>query len=136
MHLTIDWVAAAILLGMSSLFLMLKKRASGKQRLPSFAFSQIRPFSKQTNWRQRLAQVPFWLNGAALAFFAAAFINPALLVPKRAGQQVVTGPALKGSAIYLALDRSGSMGEQVEGNQTKLALLKKNHVAIHFAPRV
>lgn len=95
---------------------------------PSLAFSKALDL-RQVTWRVRLSSFPGKLHLFAFIFFSLAFIDPHVLTPRAGRGQNNVFPLssipTEGLAIYLALDRSGSMAEPVEGGISKIDLLKR-----------
>lgn len=97
---------------------------------PYIGFSNVRELVGGTGWAP-WSNFPKWLYWTALASFSLAFIDPHFFVAKKGGSQTIQTPT-EGIAIYLVLDQSGSMAEQVavetdEGlvMLSKIDLLKK-----------
>jgi Ca-activated chloride channel family protein len=97
---------------------------------PRLYYSSLDDFSLE-NLRVKLAALPNILRVAALAFFVIAFIDPHYYA-KREKQDHGLTPERKapteGIAIYLVLDQSGSMSQEVminRKNQVKIDLLKQ-----------
>lgn len=129
MNLVIDNFAVVILLGFLILIAFLKKFVKKKPASPALAFSRVSDL-KFSNWRSNLADYPKWLHFASLFFFCFAFINPQIAYLKSPviKQQLLQDLPKEGIAIYLALDRSGSMAEKVDANgvtMPKIDLLKE-----------
>ncbi|MGA8165058.1 MAG: VWA domain-containing protein [Waddliaceae bacterium] len=104
---------------------------------PQLRFSNLADLtSEKKSLRLSLSSLPSSLLLAALILFSLAFIDPHFYVQKKEEEQPpiqqVTLPT-EGIAIYLVLDQSGSMGEEItalspEGKKvrmTKLDLLKQ-----------
>lgn len=135
MELEINYFAAAILVGILVLFVVLKRTFFSDISSPSLAFSRLSDLNA-FGWRSKLAPYPKRLHFIALFFFMAAFIDPHFLLPRSMIQQTkkeeVRPLPTEGIAIYLALDRSGSMAETVQAStgrgaatsMTKIQLLK------------
>jgi Ca-activated chloride channel homolog len=101
-------------IGLAILFLIALVRIRRWQEgfaVPQLFFSDLKDISaKSPSWRTKMAWLPKKLAYGALASFLLALIDPHFLLPKeRATTQVPT----EGIAIYLLLDRSGSMNEMV-----------------------
>lgn len=136
MRFEVDHLAVGILLGCALLFALLKLFVFHNGISPSLAFSRLADL-QFSSWRTRLAPYSKKLHVAALVFFMVAFIDPHLLFLKsplaHPKQQPRNELPTEGIAIYLALDRSGSMAEPVqttgENGETasipKIDLLKK-----------
>lgn len=118
MRFAIDETAALILL-IGILIIGLCKRFlfQTPSQSPSLAFSRLNDL-KQETWRTRLFPLSSKLHGIALLCFMIAFIDPHFLFPKSSSNSTKnhSSPELptEGIAIYLTLDRSGSMAEKVE----------------------
>lgn len=115
----IDYIALVI--GIIALLLSyLLWRRNRQYAKPTLLFSSLgSSFSSSKDWKSRLVSLPFLLALSALLLFLAAFIDPHLLIPKK---HAIT-PAEKqkalpqeGIAIYLLLDQSGSMAQEVSAN--------------------
>lgn len=139
MHLTIDWWSLGILALFLPFIALIKKFFFANTQTPSLAFSQVKELDKITpNWRVRFASLPKWLYFATLACFLLAFIDPHLVTSKNfSDPESQTGKRTtiptEGTALYLALDQSGSMAQKVltrssDGSRLympKIDLLKK-----------
>lgn len=85
---------------------------------PFLYYSQLHLFSvKKSTWREKLVKLPRYLLVLAWIFLALAYSDPHRFVPKTPSdegnmeeQQIPT----EGIAIYLVLDNSRSMGEEIE----------------------
>lgn len=93
-------------------------RRSHQFAKPSFLFSTVDPMlSTPKDWKTRLVKLPYFFNICALALFLVAFTDPHLFVPKKhpisPGGENKNAIPTEGIAIYLLLDQSGSMAEEV-----------------------
>jgi len=80
---------------------------------PSLLFSNIKDLSAQAKGlKARFAYFPRWLEWAALALFLIAFLDPHFFREKKAGA-IKNEPPKEGIALYLLVDQSGSMEEEV-----------------------
>lgn len=122
MHFAVDPLATGILLGGLLLFVLLKRFAfpqhpNRHEQQPSLGFSRLSDL-KFSSWRSRLTSFPKRLHTAALLAFMVAFIDPHFLFMKEPLSHQHNQPArelpTEGIAIYLALDRSGSMAQPVK----------------------
>jgi len=117
MGFSIDYTAAAILIGALALIQILKNKLFPSRISPSFKFSRLADIYL-VSWRARLASFPDKLCIAALVFLMVAFIDPHFLFLKSTmlnpGNKPVKEIPTEGIALYLVLDRSGSMAEPVE----------------------
>lgn len=119
MHFTIDWTAFAILCFALPLIGLIKWRFIAKPQTPSLGFSHVQGFKTSTpNWRLRWLSLPKWLYQASLLSFLLAFLDPHFEATREAPQTPFhpgarTTIPTAGIAIYLVLDQSGSMAEQV-----------------------
>lgn len=113
---TLDWMAilfAGICLGA---FFVISKWIGKKQR-PALFFSSLKQFPGVINWKERFAKMPKKLLYLALTFFFLAFLDPHLYLKDK---KLSTSPdnqatiPTEGLAIYLLVDRSGSMSEHIE----------------------
>lgn len=83
---------------------------------PTLFYSDVEPaFSIQRDWKTRLAKIPNYLTFSAFFILFIAFLDPHLYIPKKPAPEAKAGKAMptEGIAIYLLLDRSGSMAEDV-----------------------
>ncbi len=82
---------------------------------PSLFYSKIEPaYVSPKNWKSSLPKLSYQLSIGALILFVIAFLDPHFFIPKPPipeGQKK-TIPT-EGIAIYLLLDQSGSMAEEV-----------------------
>lgn len=135
MNFSIDFTATTVLLSMVCLFIIMKKFFFSQLISPSFAYSRLSDLKMQT-WRSQWANFPNILLRAALISFMIAFVDPHFLSPKIPPNHSKNNSApsrpTEGLAIYLVLDRSGSMAEsvqsQIDGQSqliSKMNLLKK-----------
>ncbi len=117
MSFAIDHIATGILLCGLLIASLLKIFIFSHSSTPSLAFSRLSDL-KFSSWRSRLASLPSKLNLAALGCLIIAFIDPHFLFPKSPLSYKASLPLhelpTEGIAIYLVLDRSGSMAESVE----------------------
>lgn len=134
---SIDWLAvvaaSAFLITIYSLWHWLKRFVE-----PYLFFSDVKSlaFSKD-NWRVRWALWPNYLKWLGLFAFVTAFIDPHVFIDKNSDNPEERLnpylPPTEGIAIYLLLDQSGSMSEEVSiysssgprRRMTKIALLKQ-----------
>lgn len=129
MHLMIDPLALGILAGIALLFGLLKFFLFPSAPNPRLAFSRLKELQLPT-WRSRIASLPKKLHWLALASFFLAFIDPHFLVEKNsfsAKKLSEKETPREGAALYLALDQSGSMAQEVvvDGKSaSKINLLK------------
>ncbi len=135
---SIDFPAlgAAFLL---SLFLLLISRWSDSFHSPHLRFSDVSSLKLcKPGFRQNYHKAPSYFAIAALVFFALAFVDPHIWVPKEKEEN--QPPPLKqaatpteGIAIYFVLDQSGSMAGIISAydaggkrtSMTKMDLLKQ-----------
>lgn len=92
---------------------------------PALYFSEVKALESHTTGQW--AQMPRRLTLLALAFFLLAFIDPHLLIERRENLTTNSHSPTEGLAIYLVLDQSGSMAEEVisaRGTIKKVDLLK------------
>lgn len=128
----IDLSALAILAFFALLGAALWKWGSSFQ-VPHIKFSQLRPLVEGfSSFKQKYSALPRYLIFAAVALFSIAFIDPHYYAEKAQEEkkdtplQQVNIPS-EGIAIYLVLDKSGSMSGEVRGRRqtmTKMDLLK------------
>lgn len=81
----------------------------------SLFFSSIDSrYEGQKNWKIRASYFPYFLNFGALALFLIAFLDPHFFIPKKPHSvEKKQGIPTEGIAIYLLLDQSGSMAQEV-----------------------
>lgn len=133
----ISWPAFAAIAGFLAAVFFAWRWLGGFEE-PFLAFSDMKSIiPSKASWRVSLANLPRNLMWAGLVCFAIAFVDPHLMIkrpPKPAGQNDnQNNPPVEGIAIYLLLDRSGSMGEEVpvysptgpRRKMTKIDLLKQ-----------
>lgn len=122
MRFAIDFTATGLLLAGLLAMGLLKTFLFPHTPSPSLAFSRLSDL-KQETWRSRFASLPKLLHWTALACFIIAFIDPHFLFPKSSIKSKQNLPLhelpTEGIAIYLALDRSGSMAESVQATNDK-----------------
>lgn len=100
---------------------------------PLIRFSELKSLLTTPNWRQKIIGLPHLLAFSSLVFFLLAFLDPHFLIEKKAAESQSQGMPMKGVAIYLNVDQSGSMMQDVTGitsegrhaTMTKLDLLKE-----------
>jgi Ca-activated chloride channel homolog len=112
----IDYTATSILLGALALMSLLKIIFFPNPIIPSLAYSRVADL-EHPSWKSRLSPLTNKLHIATLAFLMIAFIDPHLLFPKSpisSKQTPLQELPTEGIAIYLVLDRSGSMAESVQ----------------------
>lgn len=116
MSFSIPALIAVLLLAAALFFLK-------KPLKPSYAFTHLADLDPaHISLRARLSKLPMGLTWLALALLLIAFSNPYLNELQPVPQEIYK----EGIAIYLVLDHSGSMLENVQGETiTKLDLLKK-----------
>ena len=97
---------------------------------PAMKFSDLQPL-KNVTWRQRFAHLPYYLSLVALGLFCFAFLDPHRFVKTTENKDL--SPPKEGLAIYMNVDQSGSMKEEVVAvslngkrvTESKLTLLKE-----------
>ncbi|MCE2982772.1 MAG: VWA domain-containing protein [Parachlamydia sp.] len=94
--------------------------------LPRLKFSNASPLNRPSP-KLKLSRLPLYLYRSALLLLSLAFIDPHFIQPEESlnTKKTVKEIPKEGSAIYLLLDRSGSMQEEAASGQTKMDLLKK-----------
>lgn len=87
---------------------------------PYLSFTHVDDITSTQGWKGKFVNLPRWLLLTALGLFLLAFIDPYILVPRipKAGDKPAIHQAplkspTEGLAIYLVLDQSGSMVENV-----------------------
>lgn len=129
MQFEIDHLALGILLLMLVSAGLIKHLFFPTHKEPALSFSYTQSY-QPTSLKLKLAPLPSLLLKITLISFLIAFLDPHFLIPyipKSSQNQPVEIPT-KGIAIYLLLDQSGSMKEEVNtpsGTMTKIDLLKK-----------
>jgi len=112
----LDWKTLPIVLA-AALLAYLLLGVKKKWPSPKIYVSSLEGFADtKKSWRSYLADIPQQLQWAALALFLVAFIDPRFYVDIKPDQQTLpknTNFATEGIAIYLVLDQSGSMTEEV-----------------------
>lgn len=135
----LDFIFGKIALASASLLLIaiyLIWRWTRSFPQPFLFFSNIRSLnSQQKSWRVAYAPWANFLKWLALFVFLAAFIDPHFFIEKfpNAEEKQPNIAPTEGIAIYLLLDQSGSMAEEVpiysgsgpRKRMTKIALLKQ-----------
>ncbi|BBI17426.1 Putative membrane protein [Neochlamydia sp. S13] len=105
-------------------------------RKSSLLFSHLHPSFLNAGWKTTFSQLPLWLHGGGLILFLVALTDPHLFVRRPPLAVAEKGNRnflpTEGIAIYLLLDQSGSMAEEVTAtldskrqNISKEALLKQ-----------
>jgi Ca-activated chloride channel family protein len=116
MHFAIDHVTTSILLGGLFIATLFKIFIFPASPSPSFAFSRLSDL-KLRSWRSRFARFPTQLHYTAVICFMIAFVDPHFLFLKSSfapSHPLSNEFPTEGIAIYLVLDRSGSMAQSVE----------------------
>lgn len=119
----LDWKAAALLLLLGIAFYFLMRWKKGFV-LPSLYFSHVTPFV--ATLKTKGARLPEVLAFFSLLTFSLAFLDPHFFFEKQETPDAIQDPT-EGIAIYLILDQSGSMKEEVltaKGSMRKVDLLK------------
>src|SRR5437868_15428919 len=110
MSFEIDLLACLVLFLIGAI-LYLAQKWSRQFAKPQLRFSLLNVFKNtHPSWRARLAPLSKWLGFLSLALFSLAFIDPRFYLPKQEG---FSQNPTKGIAIYLVLDQSGSMKNNV-----------------------
>lgn len=121
----VAFLIALLFLALAFLLNRFKKR----QPKPHVHFSSLKDFKGNSgSWRGWLEKCLPYLFYGALASFLLAFVDPHFFLPKKGAQENPNNNPTEGIAIYLALDQSGSMSEQVafsRTKQTKIDLVKQ-----------
>ncbi|MFQ5728977.1 MAG: VWA domain-containing protein [Waddliaceae bacterium] len=134
----IDFTALGIVLLFRGIFTLFRSWSQGFHT-PHIKFSNLSDLKiEKKGWRESYAQLPFYLMLSALLLFSLAFIDPHFYVQKEKDGKVLppikqTSIPTEGIAIYLVLDQSSSMSQEVtatspEGRRqrmTKMDLLKQ-----------
>lgn len=134
----IDFTALLILFLFSGVMLLIW-RWSQFFLPPHIKFSNVTGLKREKrNWKERYEKVPYYLMFSALVLFSLAFIDPHFYIRKEVEER--EPPTIKqvsipteGIAIYLVLDQSSSMGQEVKAfspggrriSLTKMDLLKQ-----------
>lgn len=117
MGFSIDPKGLAFLLAILLLGLFLKKKFFASSIPPHLLFSNLKAFSLK-NRLQKWQNFSSWCFKGAFILFSIALLDPHKMVPKAI---FIDQPPKEGIAIYLDLDRSGSMSEQVEVYDNKIS---------------
>lgn len=119
MHFAIDPISTAVVIVLVLILVVFRKVLLPHTfSPPTLIFSCVRKFSEFSSWRTHVAPLPRVLHFVALSCLLLAFVDPHLMTPLksttvRGGEGTI--PSTRGIALYLVLDRSGSMSERVEG---------------------
>lgn len=115
----LDWRAVFILIAFS-VFIIILHSWLKRHPSPRMFYSSVASLGIQRQtFKARCSQLPRWLANAALVLFFIAFLDPRIFIKKESSHAPPTD-ASEGIAIYLALDRSGSMAEPVYTASRKL----------------
>src|SRR5262245_45360596 len=114
---TLDWRGIIIAAAFVALF-FLARGWSQRYPHPLWRFSHF-PLLKRipAGWSTKFHRLPDIFLYASLASFLLAFIDPHFVIPKRESIHLPKPPPLEGIGIYLVLDQSLSMEEQVRVRQ-------------------
>lgn len=113
MSFSIDHYALWIVLGFILVATFMKLREG--TTTPFFLFSKIQSLDiPNQGYRYEWRHLPSRLHGLAILCFVLAFLDPHLMIPKSKANDVQEMPK-EGIAIYLVLDQSGSMSEELVG---------------------
>jgi len=97
-------------------------RWSVKHPIPCLFFSDLSNLSVAApSWRMTMATLPKWLQYGALGLFALAFLDLHLLISRKTPS---SGMPSEGIAIYLIVDQSGSMREEVKISSSNGSAMK------------
>ena len=107
----VDYIAVFLLAIGIPLFVLLWRRRK-KFVEPHLYFPDVTALKSRCG-KTKWANLPYALYFSALIFFSIAFINPRLFFEKHPNSGPHSSPPKEGIAIYLILDQSGSMKEQV-----------------------
>ena len=111
-YFDLDIKALLIIIAVAVLFYFVRRR-NGNLVAPYIFFSSVKSFPKLMG-RARWVNISPALLYVSLFFFACAFVNPRFLVDREQLPQNIGGKIpTEGIAIYLILDQSGSMTEEV-----------------------
>lgn len=129
MLLTIDYLALAIATVFILAALWAQSHFNAHDVRPTFAFSQVLPLPTHS-LRMRWASLPNRLKQIGFLCLFLALIDPHFLLPIKPVKSELPPPPIpsEGIAIYLLLDQSGSMSEEVstsQGKMSKIDLLKQ-----------
>lgn len=117
----IDWKALLLAVLFVGLLLFIWRRQNRAIEEPTLFVSNVDAFkTEKEGWRTRFSFLPSWALYTALAFFSLAFLDPHTYVSKQKENAPLTTLPTKGIAIYLVLDRSGSMAQEVPAPQSEL----------------
>lgn len=104
-------IVAILLIAMFAL----AKRWRDSFKAPSFLYSNLNALQTKPSWRVSLVKLIPILEYVTLGLFLAAFLDPRLQLKKE------SPISTEGIAIYLVVDRSGSMEEKSSVSSTRLA---------------
>lgn len=113
--------------------LLLWNRFRPQRMMPTLSFPLLSALdTTEVGWRARLAFLPLRLLQSALVLFLLAFIDPHLMIHRQEPPPTINTTPTEGIGIYLILDQSGSMQEQIwasdlkgeKGLMSKIQLLK------------
>lgn len=92
---------------------------------PEILFSNTTSLPTYKPIKKFWLRLPFYLEATAFALLLLAFLDPHFLIEKKIknSTEPISIASTEGIAVYFVLDRSGSMGEKVEG-LTKIDRLK------------
>jgi len=109
----LDWKALlAVLLGGALVGYLWRWRRNFAE--PSISYSEVEGLDRKQSWRVAWVFLPTLLMWVAFIAFCCAFIDPHFFVNRRASDSdAVPARPVEGIAIYLILDQSGSMKEEV-----------------------
>src|ERR1700733_8581408 len=129
MSLGVGWLSLLFIFGCVCLLIFLR---SWRQRFHSPAVLIGADFTEKLprSLRARCALLPHFLKLAALVLFLLAFLDPHRFIPRTNGSMPPTEPH-EGIALYLDVDHSGSMGDEL-GNLGKSKIEALKEVATAF----
>lgn len=82
---------------------------------PSFGFSRV---VEAQSFRSRLIALPFWLKSLALFLWTVAWLDPHQMVTPEPFSKKMSPASQAGTALYLLIDQSGSMGGSLDQSST------------------
>lgn len=114
--MAVDWFAGLIALTAVCLWVFFQ-RIRRRQTKPAVSFSEVDALKgMEGSWKTRYHELPFWLLSGSFFLFLLAFTNPVIKyqqIKQENPSEQKSVPPIEGAAIYLLLDQSGSMAEQV-----------------------
>lgn len=128
MYFQIDLNASIVALILIILFLVINKFLLKQIRRPHWKFSHLQHLTLQS-WKMKYVDYPKKIHYLAFAFFLLAFLDPHFVGEQKQQQKASLKKTLQmptdGIAIYLVLDRSGSMAENAQVSDKNIKNISK-----------